>query len=275
MSAHATLEHAEHAAHAGHGDDHGHDHGSGGGNKIFGLSMAKMFGVTMAIIGVLIAFCSAMVGSERTEFTQSMIRQTQAHANYTAASTKFRFVMLELVKQQARLSAQRDPAGGFSPVERFIELSQDYDRERALSRDVENSYEPMVRSHFEAAEGYEHAQVVAEIGIVLASLAVLLSMRAPWVLSVLLSCICIGMLGRTYLHTHHIVDAQEIKAEHAKEEYDKYRKGHSDADEDKKTIDRLDPDHSMRQRLAAKAKAREEGVPEKTASSESKSETKH
>src|ERR1051326_4994036 len=85
MSAHAKMEHAEHAAHAGH--EHGHDHDHSGSKKRFGS--AKVFGITMALIGVLIAFCSAMVGSERTEFTQAMIRQTQAHADYTAASTKY------------------------------------------------------------------------------------------------------------------------------------------------------------------------------------------
>src|SRR5579862_2502141 len=155
MSAHATLEHAEHAAHGG---EHGHDEA---GNS------HKTFGVTMALIGVLIAFCSAMVGSERNELTKTMIKQTQAHADFTAASTKYRLIMLELEKQRARISAQRDPAGGFSPVERFIDLSQDYSKERGLSKKWSESYEPLVDAHFDAAEQYEHAQVVAEIGIVM------------------------------------------------------------------------------------------------------------
>src|SRR5438552_1141573 len=124
MSAHATLEHAEHAAHS----EHSHEHSSGAG------STNKLFGVTMALIGVLIAFCSAMVGSERNELTRAMIEQTQAHADFTAASTKYRLIMIELEKQRARISTQRDPAGGFSPVERFIELSQDYAKERNLSK---------------------------------------------------------------------------------------------------------------------------------------------
>jgi len=262
MSIHETMEHAEHAAHAGHG--HGHEHGNseGGSNKIFGI--------TMALIGVLIAFCSAMVGSERTEFTRAMIRQTQAHADYTAASTKYRLIMLELVKQQARISTQRDPAGGFSPVARFIDLSQGYSKERALSKDCSDSFEPIVQTHFDAAEQYEHAQVVAEIGIVLASLAVLLSARPPWMLSVLLSVICIVMLGRTYFHTHRIVDVEEVKAERAKEAYDGYRKVHTGGTEDKEIIERLDADGSIRADLDARAKAREEGASEKSANSETK-----
>src|SRR6266496_4699666 len=108
MSAHQKLEHAEHAAHAGHGE---------GEHKHEGFSQNKVFGVTMALIGVLIAFCAAMVGSERNELTRAMIEQTQAHADYTSASTKFRLIMLELEKQRARVAAARDTPGGWSPVE--------------------------------------------------------------------------------------------------------------------------------------------------------------
>ena len=83
--AHQKLEHAEHAAHAEH-HSHGekHEHGHEGGSS----RQNKLFGVTMALIGVLIAFCSLMVGSERNELTRAMIDQTQAHADWTAASTK-------------------------------------------------------------------------------------------------------------------------------------------------------------------------------------------
>src|SRR6266478_1986620 len=162
--AHEKLEHAEH-------------HGSSN----------KIFGVTMALIGVLIAFCGAMVGSERNELTRAMIEQTQAHADYTSASTKFRLIMLELEKQRARVSAAKDAPGGWSPVERFIELAGDYKKERNLAKTWADTYKPLVEAHFDAAEGYERAQLIAEIGIVLASLAVLLGSRPAWFISVALS----------------------------------------------------------------------------------------
>src|SRR5690349_23507087 len=117
MSAHQNIEHAEHAAHSDHNES-----GHGGGHN-------KLFGVTMALIGVLIAFCAAMVGSERNELTRTMIEQTQAHSDYTGASTKYRLVMIELQKQRARVLASRDAAGGESPVERFIQLWMDYKKE--------------------------------------------------------------------------------------------------------------------------------------------------
>jgi len=40
-----------------------------------------------------------------------------------------------------------------------------------LSKKWADSYEPLVEAHFDAAESYEHAQLIAEIGIVMASLA--------------------------------------------------------------------------------------------------------
>ena len=51
MSTHEIVEHIEHAAHGGHG----------------GSGPARYIGITMALLGVMVAFCSAMVGAQRTE----------------------------------------------------------------------------------------------------------------------------------------------------------------------------------------------------------------
>src|SRR5215468_10467229 len=113
--AHQNMEHAEHAAHSGH-------HGS----------QNKLFGVTMALTGVLIAFCSAMVGSERNELTRTMIEQTQAHSDYTAASTKLRLVLMEIEKLRPESDRSRTSSAS-SPGPRFIELADDYKKERNLA----------------------------------------------------------------------------------------------------------------------------------------------
>ena len=108
MSApHHSIEHAEHISHSGHdhhGDDHGDDHGHGDGTtqpkkpKVTN----KLMGLTMALIGVLIAFCSASAGSERNALDRSMIEQADANSNKISASIKFRIIMVELerIKQQ-------------------------------------------------------------------------------------------------------------------------------------------------------------------------------
>ena len=244
MSAHQNMEHAEHAAHSGH---HSQDHGSHN----------KLFGVTMALTGVLIAFCSAMVGSERNELTRAMIEQTQAHSDYTAASTKLRLIMIELEKQHARIAAARDPQGGWSPVPRFIKLADDYTKERNFAKGWADSYHPLVEGHFDAAEGYERAQLIAEIGIVLASLAVLLSSRPAWMLSVILSVICVVQVGRTFIRTSNVVRSTLEKIHHAEESYTELRKSHSGENEDEKAIERLDADGSIRSTIAERAKNRE------------------
>lgn len=248
MSAHQNMEHAEHAAHSGgHGDGHGRH---GGGQN-------KLFGVTMALTAVLIAFCSAMVGSERNELTRKMIEQTQAHSDYTAASTKLRLIMIEIEKQTARVASARDPQGGSSPAPRFIKLADDYKKERNLAKNWADTFHPMVEAHFDAADGYEKAQLIAEIGIVLASLAVLLSSRPAWMLSVIMSVICVVQLGRTYIHTSSVVQNSDEKIHRAEEAYMDLRKSHVGENDDEKAIERLDADGSIRAAIEAKAKSRQ------------------
>ena len=242
--AHETLERAEHAAHSGGHGDHGSHKGS-----------AKLIGLTMALIGVLIALCAAMVGSERNELTRAMIMQTQAHSDYTSASTKFRLVMLDLENLRG---AQATVGGGAqaSPVlERFIRLYMDYSTERSLSKSWADSYQPLVEAHFEAAEGYEKAQLIAEIGIVIASLGVLLASRTAWVISILIASLSVGQLGRTLVHTRSSVGSDEAKVEKAEEAYQNLRKAHSGANEDEKTVDQLDPGGKIRAALEEKMKA--------------------
>lgn len=239
--AHEDLERAEHAAHSG-----GHGEGHKGSSKLIGL--------TMALIGVLIALCAAMVGSERNELTKAMIQQTQAHSDYTSASTKFRLVMLDL----ENLRGAQATSGGAqaSPVlERFIRLYMDYSTERALSKSWADSYQPLVEAHFEAAEGYEKAQLIAEIGIVIASLGVLLASRTAWIISILIASLSVGQLGRTLMHTRSTVGSDEVKVEKAEEAYQNLRKAHTGANEDEKTVDQLDPGGKIRTALDEKMKA--------------------
>ena len=83
--AHEELERAEHASRGG-----------------VHHAVNKHIGLTMAIIGALIALCAAMVGSERNELMRTMVEQTQANADSAGASTKHRLVMMELEKQRAQ-----------------------------------------------------------------------------------------------------------------------------------------------------------------------------
>ncbi len=244
MSAHQTLEHAEHTAHAAGGGEHGHEP-SGGKVRVSG----KLIGLTMALIGVLIAFCAALVGAERNELTRTMIEQTQAHSDYSSASTKFRLIMLELEKQRGLLVANPALAAEGADqtvLRRFLRLYGDYAQERALSKGWSDSYSPLVQAHFEGAEGYEHGQLIAEIGIVLASLGVLLGSRSAWVLSVVLAVVCVVQLGRTNLHVRHEVAEASDHVHHGEQAYRDLRKAHTGANEDERTVESLDPTGKLR-----------------------------
>ena len=57
--------------------------------------------------------------------------------------------------------------------------------------------------------------LAAEIGIVIASVALLLGNRAVWSIAVVLAVICLGKVGITYQHTQHAVAEAEKKIDAA------------------------------------------------------------
>ncbi len=211
----------------------------------------------MALIAVLIAFCGALVGSERNELTRAMINQTQAHSDYTSASTKFRLIMIELEKQRARLTSPAGAQASAGPLERFIELAADYTKERSLSKKWSDSFEPLIDAHFDAAEGYEKAQLTSEIAIVLASLAVLLANRPAWMISIVLAVVCVVQIGLTYFPTRHHVTETLARIKQADEAFEDLRKSHVGANQDENLIELLDPAGKIR--AAAESRAKPEG----------------
>ena len=107
-------------------------------------------------------------------------------------------------------------------------------------------YQPAIETHFDAANGYENAQLVAEIALVVASLAILLSNRTAWVLSILLGVICIGMLTSTFLKTRRSVSHALENIRQAENVYQQLRKAHLAANDDERTLEELDPGGKIR-----------------------------
>lgn len=237
-------EHIEHAAHAGHG---GHDpHKSGVGKPI---------GVTMALLGVMLAVCAALLGSERTELIRTTVEQSNKFGVYQAETMKYRVMEAdhellramspkpaEIKKVQDTLrnkrkasgkedsedtaelkdliaSATEDLAELLTPdatdKDRFRRMALRYKHDMAEAKEDAEAYDLMIRAHEEGAEGYERAQLAAEIGIVVASVALLLSSRGVWVISMLLALSCAGLGGMTYSHTHAQIAVAEQKIKDA------------------------------------------------------------
>lgn len=263
-----ALERAEKIEHTGHAS-HGGGHGGHGDSH---AKTNKLIGLTMGLIGVLIALCAAMVGGERNEMSRAMIEQTQATADATSASTKFRVIMVDIehIRAQALETVPKQLK------ERFVRLYDDYSKERAISGAWASSYQPLVDEHFESAEQFEHAQLIAEVAIVFASLAVLLGNRAAWYVSIALSVGSISVLGYTYFHSQSKLAGIEEKIEKNHEAYTDLRKAHTGDHADEDAVAALDPDGAIRMAIAKAAKeaSHAEAVPAKGGESTEKPATR-
>jgi hypothetical protein len=207
---------------------------------------SKRIGVTIALIGALIAFCAAMVTSEQNKLTRTMTEQTQANSDFTAASTKFRSVMNELGNLHIQSSPKSTAAA--PELRRFFQLSLDYRRERDFAKTWVDTYQPAIDAHFDAADGYENAQLFAEIALVVASLAILLSNRSAWLLSILIAVVCLGVLAWTFLKTRRSVSHAIGNIRQAENAYQQLRKAHlaANQDQDERTLEELDPGGKIR-----------------------------
>jgi hypothetical protein len=257
MAMHEIAEHIEHAK-GGHG--HGESHGHGGGP-------GRAIGITMAILGVMLAFCAALVGSARTELIATMVEQSNKFSGYQAESMKFRVMeadveMLhaltptksEVDKFEARLHdvkrisgkaddedtqelksaialASRELADVLTPdpedENNLKNLAQRYEHDAKEAREDAECYDDKIQAHFYAAEWYERAQLAAEIGIVIASVALLMSSRSIWYVALVFAIGGAGIITRTYVHTSGMLVAAEKKIEEAQK-----REAFIDNDED-------------------------------------------
>ncbi len=243
---HEIAEHIEHAKHAegGHG---GHGHGHGGGHA----GPGKAIGITMAILGVMLAFCAAMVGAARTELIATMVEQSNRFALYQAESMKLRVMQAdvemlhaltptksEVAKFETRLAGVKRVSGkaddedtqelkaaiALAATELADVLTPDpedeqhlqglarrYEHDAKEAKEDAECYDDKIKAHFEAAEWYERAQLCAEIGIVVASVALLLGSRVIWFVALVFGIGSAGIIGRTYVHTGHALEAAEAK----------------------------------------------------------------
>jgi hypothetical protein len=98
-----------------------------------------------------------------------------------------------------------------------------FDDERKAAKGWAESYDDSVHDHFETAEQFERAQLVAEIGIVLASIGLLLRSRPFWYISLAAAVGSVALVGITYVHGHGESVVNEHKIEVMKEKYQEKR----------------------------------------------------
>jgi len=210
MGAPEVLEHAEHAAHAGGHGHEGHDDKS---------KFPMVVGITMATLGVLLAFAAAKVGGERTELISMLVEQQHAHAKYQAQDIKHRTAMLSLEQMHALVDLK--PRG-----EDMLKLARTCERylgEAEAAKEWVESFDPAIKAHAVGQEDYELAQLAAEIGIVIASIALLLRRKLPWFIALALGIAAVGIVAVTYVSTGKSVHSAEAKIEEAGKAYRELR----------------------------------------------------
>jgi hypothetical protein len=230
---HEIQEHIEHAGH-------------------MGGRLPQYIGITVAILGVLMALSSAQVGSARTELIATMVEENAAKTRALTVGAKYRNLQAQLQQLHAAMpdpeavakkNAQfktllvdvKNPEtlqeikaaelqadkilNTVTPTEkdviRFVNLIRRIRQETEAAREWSESYEDAVKVHAGAAERFEIALLAAEIGVVIASVGLLLAKysakfaRAAWFIAIGLGLVSLCLVTSTqYTNTRALHEAE-------------------------------------------------------------------
>jgi len=232
-----AMEHTERMEHAAH--EHGHGP-AGHGESHKSLSMG--IGITMAMLGVLLAFCAAKVGGERTELVQSLVEQSNAHAQYHAQDVKHRVAFIALQQLHATAFGSAPGALDKHDVLAMADTVDRYLAESDLAKDWSGSY-----------DSFWHAPVTLDLGVLtledtlqhwvndalMVSVALLMRRRILWFVAIALGLASIALVGKTYWHTTQIVAVAERHTEETAKVYLEARARHKTTASEKEMIESI------------------------------------
>jgi hypothetical protein len=262
------VEEMEHAAHGAHAE---HEEGSHSGK------LGKHVGITMALLGVLLALCSALVNAERTELIATMVEQTNTSMKLQTISTKYRMLVAQLLQLQAltpdlpqfkewekesrklvgevsnpdlsravriiRLENAKTLSAelpDYSDMLRFTNSIKMLRSERDAAQAWTDSFDAAIKTHFLAAEHYEWAQLSCEIAIVVASISLLFLNRLAWYAAIILGLSGLSIVGVTFFMTNASFSVAEEKLTHARGYFESFNSEKKDRDEDDKLIQEVE-----------------------------------
>jgi hypothetical protein len=231
----AVHEIHEHIEHAGHGGDDKH-----------GGRLPQFIGITIAILGVLMALCSAQVGAARTELIATMVEESAAKAKFTAVSNKYRSLQAQLQQLHAAMpdleyhkkkneelkvlsgeSKNAETKIGLKAgkantdiilntvtptekdVKRFLGLLSRTRAESESAKHWSESFRDAVKVHENTADRFELAMLAAEIGIVISSVGLLLARQKKFGMGAWILGIILGVLSMS------VALATKINNDHA------------------------------------------------------------
>ncbi len=90
-------------------------------------------------------------------------------------------------------------------------IARHYENDMKEEKEDAECYDDKIKAHFESAEWYERGQLCAEVGIVVASIALLLSSRAVWFAALIFGVASAAVILRTYVHASSVLEASDQK----------------------------------------------------------------
>jgi hypothetical protein len=201
----------------------------------------KIVGLSIGILAVIVAVTAALGSSQRDKMTQAMVRQSQATSKEASASAKLRSVLIEL----ERLSSIPKENRSEHELHDQLRFYSDYLAERNISKEWGEAMDPSVEIHLKATEDYDAAQLLAEMGIAIASLAMLIHSRKVWYLSLVLGVLGMLQLSKTSYIVHHENAEIEMNISGIAKQYAELRERHEKNGADAKLIKELDPTGSI------------------------------
>lgn len=256
----------EHIEHAAHGAEHAEDEGR--------KKLSRAIGITMALLGVLVAVCAALVSGARTELLATLVGQTQISQKAQTASNKHRMLSAQLQQLHASLPVNRDEfakidaniksqTAGIKGADerkvaelvalhtgqiletvtpskddllRFVKLIRRVNNQKVAAYEYADSFNDSITAFTKSVEHYEWGQLCAEVAIIFCSVALLLSMRRFWLAGVALGCAGIVLIAMSYLTLEHDLHLAEEKIHHAKEHYKEFNTDGEDRETDEKLM---------------------------------------
>ena len=229
----------------------------------------KQIGISMALLGVMLALCAALVGSHRTDLIKTTIEQSNKWGLYQAEAMKVRVIEgdvellnalspnMEEEKALDKTLREKRASGGKvddedtaeikdlvatsvgdlaelltpDPEDKaaLLKLGKKYEVDMKEAKEDAEAYDKRIEAHYEAAEWYERSQLLAEIGIVVASVALLMASKRIWYIAVTAGVLGAGIIGVTFVRTHSALAEADKKLQAAKEHEEKI-----DEDDDEK-----------------------------------------
>jgi hypothetical protein len=161
---------------------HGHDHGEDARG-----SQMTVSAVTAAVLAVLAAIGSLLSGHAVNQAILEQTKATDQWAYYQAKSTKGHVYLVggELIKALADPRSQSTKAGDTqaAALKRFQEETERYDREKEEVKKEAEHLEAESQHEFHKHHQFALGIACFQVGIVLASVSILVRLRAIYYLS--------------------------------------------------------------------------------------------